>query len=596
MNIRDNRLTKIIRLTDRAFGQYKREILILTILGFFSGILEGIGINALIPLFSFITGKGIAGTDFISRIITDFFKFLNLNLTVGILLTFIILMFVLKSFVTIFVEYIRIKITADYEKTNRSKLFNNVLQSTWPHLIKQKLGYLETVIMIDITASANLLRQISLAITVATGLVIYLLIAINISLIITLITLVLGLIFFLVIKPLVYRTKLLSRQRVSIMKELAHYVNENILGIKTVKTMVVGNSVINKASNFFEQLRKLWIKVVMLESISTSFVEPFSLIFVSIIFVTTYKLPEFNFGVLAAIIYLIHRIFVYIQQLQRIWHKFNNIFPHLEKVLEYEKEAVASFEANQGSVKFNFNESLEFKNLSFSYSTQREEVLSNINFLIKKGAMVGLIGPSGSGKTTLVDLILHLFEPQKGSILLDGKNISEIDINSWRQNIGYVSQDIFLTNDTIANNIRFYDESITDQDLEKYAKMANIYNFIQTLPKKFDTIIGERGIMISAGQRQRIVIARVLARQPRILILDEATSALDNESESQIQRVVNRLKGKITVLAIAHRLSTIMDSDKLLVLQDGKIVEQGNPKELLKNKDSYFFKTYNIRD
>jgi len=596
MNIKDNRFTKIIRLTNHAFGRYKREIITLTILGFFSGVIEGIGINALIPLFSFVSGETVAGTDAISKFITNIFKSFNINLNVGLLLGFIIFMFILKAIATIVIAYIKIKIAADYEKSTRSRLLSKVLRSTWPHLIKQKLGYLETVIMIDITASANLLTQISLAITIVTGLLVYLVIAFNISSIITLITLILGLIFFLIIKPLVYRTKLVSQRRVATMKESAHYVNENILGVKTVKAMMVDNLVIKKADNLFENLRKLWIKSSMLENISTSFVEPLSLIFISAIFAFTYQSPDFNIGVLAAIMYLIHRIFVYIQQLQRIWHKFNNIFPHLEKILSYEKEAVQNVESNPGKTKFDFSDKLEFKGLSFNYSDKRVEVLSGINFSIAKGELVGLIGPSGSGKTTLVDLILRLFNPIKGEILLDGKNINEIDIESWRKNIGYVSQDIFLINDTIANNIRFYNQSLSKQDLEKFAKMANIYDFIQTLPEKFETIIGERGIMISAGQRQRIVIARILARQPKILILDEATSALDNESESQIQKVVDNLKGKITVLAIAHRLSTVKDSDKLIVLQDGKIVEQGSPDELLKNKDSYFFKAYNIRD
>ena len=210
--------------------------------------------------------------------------------------------------------------------------------------------------------------------------------------------------------------------------------------------------------------------------------------------------------------------------------------------------------------------------------------------------MVGLIGPSGAGKTTLVDLILRLLKSSQGSILLDGQNVDLVTIEAWRQNIGYVSQDIFLINDTIANNIRFYDYSITDEQIQTAAKMANIYDFIKFCPQGFDTMVGDRGITISAGQRQRIVIARVLARQPQILLLDEATSALDSESEDQIQQVIKDLRGRVTVLVIAHRLQTVMDCDRLLVLDGGRISEEGSPRQLLKNKDSYFFKMYNIKN
>ena len=222
--------------------------------------------------------------------------------------------------------------------------------------------------------------------------------------------------------------------------------------------------------------------------------------------------------------------------------------------------------------------------------------LTYINFSIKMGYLVGLIGPSGVGKTTITDLILRLLIPISGRILLDGKDIRKINIEEWKKNIGYVSQDIFLTNDTINSNIKFYDNSITDDDVKEAAKMANIYNFIQSCPDEFFTVVGERGILLSAGQRQRIIIARVLARKPKILLLDEATSALDNESEAKIQQVIKNLKGKITVLVIAHRLSTVVNSDKLIVLEKGKVIEHGNPQELLRDKDSYFFKVYNIRE
>ena len=221
--------------------------------------------------------------------------------------------------------------------------------------------------------------------------------------------------------------------------------------------------------------------------------------------------------------------------------------------------------------------------------------MSNVNFSLKKGEMVGLIGPSGAGKTTIVDLILRLFDPTEGKILIDGDDIKNLDIKDWRKNIGYVSQDIFLQNDTISNNIKFYNDDISEQDIIEGAKMANIYDFINNLPNKFQTIIGERGVLLSGGQRQRIIIARILARKPKLLILDEATSALDNESEIQVQKVIENLKGKITALVIAHRLSTIINSDRLLVIDKGKIVEQGKPQELLEDKESYFYKVYNIR-
>ena len=209
---------------------------------------------------------------------------------------------------------------------------------------------------------------------------------------------------------------------------------------------------------------------------------------------------------------------------------------------------------------------------------------------------MGLIGPSGAGKTTIVDLLLRLYQSQKGIIELDGGDISDIKMKEWRTNIGYVPQDAFMINDTIENNIRFYGDSVTNEDIMEAVKMANIYEFIESQPEKFQAMVGERGTLLSGGQRQRIVLARVLARKPKILILDEATSSLDNESEFLIQKAIEGLRGKISILMIAHRLSTVMIADNLIILENGKIIESGSPKNLLQDENSYFYKNYNLME
>ena len=237
-----------------------------------------------------------------------------------------------------------------------------------------------------------------------------------------------------------------------------------------------------------------------------------------------------------------------------------------------------------------FNHKFELQHVAFAYGSS-QLVLEDVNFAVSEGEMVGLVGASGVGKTTIVDLLLRLLKPQKGDLLLDGQSVEEISLKEWRINIGYVSQDIFLINDTILNNIKFYKDSLDMEDVVEAAQMANIYDFIKNLPQQFETIVGERGVRLSGGEKQRLV----LVRKPKILILDEATSALDNESEMLIQKSIEALRGKVTIIAIAHRLSTILDFDKVLVLDSGKIIEQGTPRELLKDVNSKFYKIYNLK-
>jgi len=235
-----------------------------------------------------------------------------------------------------------------------------------------------------------------------------------------------------------------------------------------------------------------------------------------------------------------------------------------------------------------FNEKIEFKNVHFSYlKGDKGFLLKDINLTIPKGKVIALVGKSGSGKTTLTDMLLRFYEPDKGEILIDGKNIQKIQIASLRQLISLVSQDSFLMNDTIKNNITF-GKDYPDEAIIAAAKMANAHEFISQLPDQYNTNVGDRGANLSGGQRQRISIARAILRNSPILILDEATSSLDTENEKIIQDTIQKIKHNRTIIIIAHRLSTIMNADSIVVLNKGEIVEQGTHQELLNKKGHYF--------
>jgi len=590
---KDKRLFRFIKLFNSAFRRYRLQIVIIAVLSFLSGVLEGFGINAIIPMFSLITGHPL--TDTISQAIAKFFLFFHLSYTVKSLLGLMVFLFIIKAIILFFAHYTTTRITADYAKNMRSELFKAVLESDWSSLSKQKVGYLEQVLTTNINNSAALLSYIGGLILVASNFIVYSIIAINISFPIATLTLALGVGVFFLFKPLFYRNRVISSETVNKYKKLAHYVNENIIGIKTIKSVFVESSVIKKAQSYFERMKELDITVESLKILTNASMQPIGMIFIVGIFAFFYKTTDtFDFSSFAVIIYAINKIFGNIQIAQAQMHTMSSQIPHMMSVLAFKEHAVKHKEEDSGTRHFTFNDVLELRNIGFCYN-ENEPTLSSVSFSVKKGDMVGLIGPSGAGKTTLVDILLRLLNPKAGAVLLDGENIGDIYLGEWRNNIGYVSQDIFLMNDTIANNIKFYDESMTEEDMVQASITANIHEFIQTLPDGYNTVVGERGTRLSGGQRQRIVLARVLARRPCILILDEATSALDNESEVLIQKAIGKLKGTTTVIVIAHRLSTVMISDKLIVLENGKIIEEDSPHELLKKKDSYFFKTYNVR-
>lgn len=592
--IKNFKIYQLLKLFYQGFGRYKLQITALTALSFLGGLLEGIGINAAIPLFSFAAGSNQKADDAISKLIENFFGFINVKFSLKYLLIFIVALFILRAAVLIWCNYIKIKITSNYIERTQSDLFAKTLKAGWPFLLKQKLGHLQTILMTNIQNSGGLLTQISALFITFAGLLMYIVVAVNISFKITAITIILGVVLLFIFRPIIYRLKNLGQAVEDYNRQAAHYINENILGMKTVKVSTVDDKIARIGQSYFKKFREFWLKATFLKIITDGLMQPIGLIFICLVFAIFYKTANFNFAALAAVIYLIQRMFIYFQQFQGSLQNVGETVPYLRKVIEYDRELSAHLEADQGREKFEFNRSLEFNHVKFSYN-ESKNILTDVSFTVSKGETVGLIGPSGAGKTTIVDLMLRLFKPDEGQILIDGQEVERVELKDWRKNIGYVSQDIFLKNDTIVNNIKFYQDGVSDAVVEQAVKMADIYEFIKSLPDGFDSVVGERGLMLSAGQRQRIVIARVLARKPKLLILDEATSALDNESEAQIQKVISNLKGVLTIFIIAHRLSTVESCDKLLVLENGKIIEQGQPTVLLKDKESYFYNVYNLK-
>lgn len=229
---------------------------------------------------------------------------------------------------------------------------------------------------------------------------------------------------------------------------------------------------------------------------------------------------------------------------------------------------------------------ISYKDVSFSY-TEDTKIIDSISFDVKQGEVVALVGPSGGGKSTLLDLMPRFYDPQEGAISIDGVNIKDISMQSLRSLMGIVTQEIYLFNDTIFNNIAYGLENASFDDVVEAAQMANAHQFIDEFKEKYETVVGNRGVKLSGGQRQRLAIARALLKNPQLLIFDEATSALDTESEMLVQEAINRMMQNRTSLVIAHRLSTIKNANRIIVIDKGRIVEQGRHETLIQQDGLY---------
>ena len=239
----------------------------------------------------------------------------------------------------------------------------------------------------------------------------------------------------------------------------------------------------------------------------------------------------------------------------------------------YDREDAKELQVREGQI--------EFQNVLFRYPDGEKDVLYDVSFTIEPGMNAALVGASGGGKTTLVNLILRFYEVTSGEILIDGSDVRDVTLKSLRESIGMVQQDVYLFSGTVRENIAYGRVGATEEDVIEAAKLAGAYEFITELEDGFDTYVGERGVKLSGGQKQRISIARAFLKNPKILILDEATSALDNESERIVQGSLEKLSRGRTTLTIAHRLTTIHNADKILVLDDSGIKEEGTHRELM---------------
>ena len=251
-----------------------------------------------------------------------------------------------------------------------------------------------------------------------------------------------------------------------------------------------------------------------------------------------------------------------------------------------DKEVNIKEDAEKPNLKIN-SAKIEFKNVSFSYPKTESDAIKNINISIDGGNTVALVGHSGAGKSTIINLLPRFFDPTAGKIFIDEQNISEVTLSSLRKNISLVSQDIMLFDDSIRANVVYANLNASDQQIKEACEFAAATDFIEKLPQSFDTIIGENGIRLSGGQKQRISIARAILKDTPLILLDEATSSLDAVSEQKVQNAILNLTRNKTTLVIAHRLSTIIRADKIIVLNEGKIVETGKHNDLVKNSVIY---------
>ncbi len=394
----------------------------------------------------------------------------------------------------------------------------------------------------------------------------------------------------------------LRRQTVILQKKLADITSilqETISGVKIVKAFGMerfeNQRFMDETRNYF----RLVLKIVRTRNISSPITEILSVMIGAIIIYYGGLLVlvdgTLNASQFLGFLFAIFQMMPPIKELGNVNNRVQEASAAADKIFEI-MDIEPHIKNLPGAIELKeFKDEITFENVSFKYENSEVNVLDNINFIIKRGEIIALVGPSGGGKSTLADLIPRFYDSTSGRILIDGNDVKNITLESLRAKMGIVTQETFLFNTSIAENIAY---GLKDYPLEKIieaSKTANAHNFISEMPEGYNTIIGERGVKLSGGQRQRLTIARAILKNPEIMIFDEATSALDNESEILVQEAIERLMLNRTTFVIAHRLSTIRNATSIIVLDRGHIIQQGTHDNLISEEKGLYKKLYEMQ-
>lgn len=481
----------------------------------------------------------------------------------------------------------------------RVKLFKHILDFKMAYFDKSSVGRLVTRAVNDMETIASIFSQ-GLFMIVADLLQMLLVIIVMLAL-----SWKLSLTIFVILPFILFATRQFQKSMKvafndvrSEVSNLNSFVQERLTGMKIVQLFNREKIEYENFVSINEKHKKAWLKTVWYNSIFFPIAELSTSITVGLIvwyggLNVVLNDTEITLGIIFLFIQLSQMLF---RPLRQIADKFNTLqmgmvaANRVFKIIDTKSKIPNNGKLSADSLKGN----IQFKNIKFYYN-QGEDVLKDISFNVKSGEKVAIVGATGSGKTTIVNLLTRFYDAQKGSIKLDEMDIKNIDISSLRSKIALVLQDVFLFADSLLNNITLWNNSISFDNVISAAKKIGIHDFIMSLPNGYNYNVKERGVMLSQGQRQLISFLRAYLKNPSILILDEATSSIDSNSEELIQNAILKITENKTSIIIAHRLSTILNSDRILVMDKGLLVESGSHKELIKKDNGYYKNLYEIQ-
>ena len=576
----------------KTFRKYiGRRLYIVFALTIAAAIAEGLGISLLLPLLKQIEGEGAEPGSYPEQVLQGFLESVGLAESLVGILAIIGGLFLLKGVLKFAEEGYRGVLQAKLLRRLKLRMFDAYSAMKYPYYLSRDTGYFINIINAQVGQLYQCFHAFSTFLSRLILAVAYLGFAFLISWKFALMATAIGLFLVALFKYLSAYVRELSRKRSAEMGHLNKLLVQVLQGFKYITSTGQKGHLRGGIQESTGRLAVYERKTQIAQAFTKSVREPIAvLVIIGIIAIQVYWFQASLIPIFVAIL-LFYKGLSSLMQVQGLWQRAMSLTGGLE-LTDSEFRRLADSKEADGAVEIGaFSESIDLQNVAFAY--QDEPVLKGISLSIRKNQTVAMVGESGAGKSTLIDLMTLLLKPTGGSLRIDGVPWEDIKLESWRRQIGYVSQETVVFDDTIANNISLWepenDFGTLEARIREAARKAHLAEFIETLDEGYETMVGDRGIRLSGGQRQRLFIARELFKEPNFLILDEATSALDTESEKLVQKSIDELRGQTTVVIIAHRLSTIRNVDNVFVLASGRLVEQG-PYEELRNRETSRFR------
>lgn len=557
----------------------------------FVSLLDGLGLSMFIPLLKYSedSSSTASSEESMGQIahVMEFIKSSGIPITLGTILLMLLTLFAFKGIMRFIQQMYQTKIRHIFIRRVRYDLLKNLKGLSYEGFLSLDAGKIQNSLITEVDRLFQTLTMYFTAAQNAIILLTYILLAFVANWQFAILVAIGAGISNLFFRKLYKATKKASVT----LSQKGHFFNsaliQSINYFKYLKATNYFEVFANKLKKTIDERENLNSKMGYYTSISVAAKEPIVIAIVVIIIYAQISWMGGSLGPILLSLLLFYRALTYLMSIQNNWQSFIQNVGALETVSSFFNEMEARQESEEGTKFTTIQNSIILDDVSFSYGSTK--VLDHLNIEIRKNETIALIGESGSGKTTLANMIAGLLKPQSGNILVDGSSINNYNINSFRSRIGYISQEPAIFNDTIFNNITFWDEP-TEENKKHFfhaVALASLSEFIDKQELKEDTPLGDNGILISGGQKQRISIARELYKKIDILILDEATSALDSETEHLIQKNIEMLHGNYTMVVIAHRLSTIKNADKIYLLENGSVSAVGTFNELLTQSSKF---------